>query len=183
MITIVSGLPRSGTSMMMQMLIAGGLPACTDFVRRPDVDNPLGYYEHEKVKRLKQDDAWFDEAEGRALKVVSGLLRELPQDRCYKVIFMQRRLDDVLASQARMLQRMGRAEDSPADAEMREYMELHLAGITAWLRGRPNMEIRYCDYHAMLAAPRDGALAIVRFLGLPLDVARMASAVRPELHR
>ena len=100
-ITVVSGLPRSGTSMMMQMLAAGGISPMTDEVRAADSDNPRGYYELEKVKHLRQDHTWLKDAVGKAVKIVHLLLMELPADRDYRVILMQRDLEEVLRSQAR----------------------------------------------------------------------------------
>src|SRR5262245_35974300 len=98
-LTIVSGLPRSGTSMMMRMLETGGLPVLTDDVRTPDDDNPNGYYEFEAVKQTKQDDSWLQSSEGKAVKMVYRLLYDLPKDRSYKVLFMRRKMEEVLASQ------------------------------------------------------------------------------------
>src|SRR5687768_1736541 len=106
-ITVVSGLPRSGTSMMMKMLEAGGLEPVVDHVRKPDEDNPKGYYEFERVKALENDREWLPEAKGKFVKVISMLLRHLPADHRFKVIFMQRNMPEVLASQKKMLVRRG----------------------------------------------------------------------------
>src|SRR5947208_15012411 len=104
-ITIVTGLPRSGTSVMMQMLSAGGLPPLTDGLRQPDEDNPRGYFEFEPVKQIRRDTAWLQLAVGKAVKMVHLLLPELPldQNHRYRVIMMRRDLSDVLASQNKML--------------------------------------------------------------------------------
>jgi hypothetical protein len=117
-ITIVSGLPRSGTSMMMQMLAAGGMPALADNLRQADEDNPRGYYEFERVKEVATDSSWLDEAEGKAVKMVYRLLYDLPADRSYRVIFMIRSLDEVIASQQVMLERSGTASDALDDAQL-----------------------------------------------------------------
>ncbi|HNY87520.1 MAG TPA: hypothetical protein PKN23_13545, partial [Candidatus Hydrogenedentes bacterium] len=106
-IVVVSGLPRSGTSMMMRMLAAGGMPLFTDGVRAADSDNPLGYFEHEAVKRLREDASWVPGAAGKAVKVVSALLPALPEGFQYRVILMRRPLEEVLASQRRMFGRRG----------------------------------------------------------------------------
>src|SRR2546428_1479705 len=106
-ITIVSGLPRSGTSMMMRMLDAGGLPVLVDNIRKADDDNPYGYYEFEPVKRLSSDSSWLREARGKAFKMVYALLYELPKDYDYRVIVMQRKMDEIIASQRAMLCRQG----------------------------------------------------------------------------
>src|SRR4026209_2745330 len=94
-IVVVSGLPRSGTSMMMQMLQAGGLEILTDAVRTPDGSNPKGYFEFEAVKDLDkgQAPAWLAGARGKAVKIVSSLVRWLPESNDYQVIFMQRNLN------------------------------------------------------------------------------------------
>src|SRR5437660_12828449 len=107
-IIIVSGLPRSGTSLMMQMLENGGVPVVTDHIRTADTDNPRGYYEFEQVKKIKQDASWLPATRGKAVKMVSQLLYDLPTSERYKIIFMERDLDEVLASQEKMLERLGR---------------------------------------------------------------------------
>ena len=107
-VTVVSGAPRSGTSMMMRMLAVGGIAPLTDGVRVPDTDNPHGYYEYEPVKRTKADDSWLGQAAGRAVKMVHLLLRDLPADRSYRVILMRRDLTEMVTSQRRMLERLGR---------------------------------------------------------------------------
>ncbi len=114
-ITVVSGLPRSGTSLMMQMLVAGGLPALTDAVRSPDESNPRGYFEFEPVKRLRTDASWLEQARGRAVKIIHLLLRELPTDGRfqYRVLFLRRPLEEVIASQSAMLARAGKASAEP----------------------------------------------------------------------
>src|SRR3990167_393038 len=100
MIVIVSGLPRSGTSLMMQMLRAGGMSLLIDDQRPADADNPHGYWEYEPVKRLQHDNSWLPQAEGKAVKVVSALLQYLPPRHTYKIIVMHRPMQEVLASQA-----------------------------------------------------------------------------------
>src|SRR5262245_12295550 len=110
-ITIVSGLPRSGTSMMMSMLEAGGLGALTDGIRAADEDNPKGYYEFERVKKIKQDTAWLADAKGRVVKMISQLLLDLPAAYQYRIIFMRRNIDEILASQKQMMVRRGTAKD------------------------------------------------------------------------
>src|SRR5438876_12209503 len=107
-IIIVSGLPRSGTSLMMQMLDSGGVEVVTDHVRAADTDNPRGYHEFEKVKRIKQDASWLPLTRGKALKMVSQLLYDLPPGENYRIIFMERDLDEVLRSQEKMLERLNR---------------------------------------------------------------------------
>ena len=182
MITIVSGLPRSGTSMLMQMLEAGGMPVMTDGIRVPDPDNPKGYYEFEKVKALREGASWLADAEGKALKVVSMLLYELPDDRQYKVIFMTRSMDAVLASQSRMLANRGE-DKGPDDAGMRKHFETHLAKVRGWLEGQANIETLYCSYESVLGDPHSAAAKLAAFLGTGLDVTAMAAVVDPALRR
>ncbi len=182
MITIVSGLPRSGTSMMMRMLDAGGMPILTDGERKADLDNPQGYYEFEQVKQLAHDKTWLANADGKAVKVVSLLLYDLPTDLQYKVIFMERKMEEILASQARMLQ--NRNVDQPTgDAEMYTHFDTHLRKVKEWLCARSNLSVHYCKYNDVVAHPSRHAEEICRFLDVKLDVEAMACAVRIDLYR
>src|SRR4029450_2106899 len=126
MIVVVSGLPRSGTSLMMQMLQAGGMPLLTDDLRPPDADNPNGYWEYEPVKRLHQDNSWIRKAEGKALKAVSGSLHYLPPQPTYKILFMQRPMQEVLASQTVMLERRGQQSGKADDTTLGTVFAQHL---------------------------------------------------------
>jgi hypothetical protein len=183
MITVVSGLPRSGTSLMMQMLEAGGMAVLSDGRRLPDDDNPRGYYELEKVTRLKEDSAWLAEAEGKALKVVSPLLYDLPASLRYRVLFMERRLDEILASQRTMLEHR-KADVGPVeDAQMAAHFERHLDRLKRWLPTASHLEVLFCDHGELLRNPALTAERAARFLERELDVGRMAMAVDPELHR
>ncbi len=182
-ITVVSGLPRSGTSMMMKMLEAGGMPIVTDNERVADDDNPKGYYELERVKKLPQGDvAWLADAAGKAVKVISGLIRHLPADRRYRIIVMHRRMEEILASQKQMLVNRGEPVDDN-DAEMGESMARHLEGVEAWIRAQPNMESIAISYNEVLDAPAGQADLINRFLDGSLDAARMAAVADRQLHR
>lgn len=182
-ITIVSGLPRSGTSLMMSMLEAGGLPPLVDHLREADDDNPRGYYEFERVKQLKQDQSWLPSARGRAVKVISALLAQLPSSEQYKVIFMQRNMQEILASQRRMLERRGEPADKIGDGEMAVLFERHLQQVAGWLAAQPNMRVLYVDYRRLVQSPREQAGAVNAFLGGWLDVNKMAVAVDPTLYR
>src|SRR5690348_9725375 len=119
-ITIVSGLPRSGTSLMMQMLDKGGLEVVTDNIRIADRDNPRGYYEFEKVKTIKRDTSWLPQTRGKAFKMISQLLYDLPSSEKYRIIFMERDMDEMLVSQEKMLERLGR-EAVPREEMKRAY--------------------------------------------------------------
>lgn len=182
MITLVSGLPRSGTSLMMQMLQAGGLPLLVDAHRPADKHNLRGYFEFEPVKSLGRDSSWMGMAEGRVLKVISLLLYDVPSDFHYKVLFMRRNLDEVLASQEEMLSGLGR--DSDANREkMRMHFERHLLHLGQWLSKQPHIEVAYLDYRDVLQQPADAAGRIAAFLGQPLDCQRMAAAIDESLYR
>jgi hypothetical protein len=181
-VIVVSGLPRSGTSMMMQMLSAGGLEPWTDGVRRADEDNPAGYFECERVKHLAEDNAWITHARGRVVKVVSRLLRELPADEEYRVLFMRRDLSEVLASQRAMLRR----QDRPAEAEddrLAGIFAEHLRQVEEWLARQPNHRTLWIDHRQVIAEPMAVAERVAGFLDRPLDVAAMARAVDPRLYR
>jgi len=182
-ITIVSGLPRSGTSMMMQLVEAGGIPALTDHVRTKDEDNPKGYYEFEPVKRTKDDPSWVQSARGKVVKMVYRLLYDLPDDYEYRVIFMQRDLDEVLASQKVMLQRSGKEGAAISDEKLKELFMSELAKFDRWIAARQNFSILSIDYREIIAAPRTQCERINGFLGGMLDCDRAAAAVDPSLYR
>jgi len=183
-IVIVSGLPRSGTSMAMKMLDAGGLAQMIDGIREADVDNPKGYYEDERVKDLhKMDDkTWVKAARGKALKVISFLLKDLPDENFYKVLFMRRHLDEVLASQNKMLDHRGEPNETPDD-KMKEIYSDHLKQIEALMKQRPNFEVLYVDYTGVLNDPATWAKKVHAFLGLPLDVEKMSTVADKDLYR
>jgi hypothetical protein len=181
-ITIVSGLPRSGTSMMMRMLEAGGMAVVVDHIRTPDADNPNGYYEFEQVKKLKEDVTFLDHMYGKVVKMVSMLLYELPQDKTYKIIFMRRDLTEVLASQEIMLQRNGKSV--PGDGtDLGRIFDKHLGEITSWLAQQDNMQVLYVNYNEVMAQPRTSAEAVSHFLGNRLDVSKMVAVVDHTLYR
>ena len=182
-VVIVSGLPRSGTSMMMRMLEAGGIEPLTDKVRTADEDNPKGYYEFEKVKQLEHDSSWIHEVRGRALKVILALLRHLPADFSYKVIFMRRQLDEVLASQKQMLVRRGEPTGAVADDRMADLFQRHVKWIEAWLARQPNIEVLDVSYNEVVESPRENARRINQFLGSGLDVTKMTEVVDTDLYR
>ncbi|RMG46478.1 MAG: sulfotransferase family protein [Acidobacteria bacterium] len=183
-IVVVSGLPRSGTSMAMRMLEAGGMPLVVDGIRTADEDNPKGYFELERVKELDKggDTSWLRQARGKAVKIISQLLLHLPGTNNYKVVFMQRDLTEVLASQRKMLLRRGEPAEGD-DAQMRRLYEEHLDKVRFILRRRPWFETIYVQHREVLRDPLGQAKRIAAFVGRPLDVERMAGAVDPSLHR
>lgn len=183
-IVLVSGLPRSGTSMMMKMLAAGGLPPLTDHLREPDDDNPKGYYEFERVKKLREGDAdWLPLAAGKAVKIISALLEYLPPDYHYRVLFMRREMSEILASQRRMLIRRGEDPAKVDDGEMAGMFEKHLLRVTTWLSAQPYIDVLYVHYNDVLSDPENMSLRIARFLNRKLDIQQMQSVVDPGLYR
>ena len=184
-IVVVSGLPRSGTSMMMQMLQAGGLEILTDEVRTPDGSNPKGYFELEAVKDLDKGStpAWLVGAPGKVVKVVSSLVRWLPERYDYQVIFMQRDLDEVILSQNKMLAERGSRQDDGQNQRLKQLYQTHVEDTLRLLRGRRSVSTLVVDYAETLARPADTARRIDRFLQGRLDVERMAAAADPGLHR
>jgi len=183
-IVVVSGLPRSGTSMAMRMLAAGGMQLVVDGVRTADEDNPAGYFEAERVKDLGRhtDHNWLRAARGQAVKIVSSLLEHLPDHNNYAVVFMNRNLQEVLASQAKMLARRG--EDSQtSDERLLEMFAAHLVRVKAMLRSRSHFSLCEIEYKDVVADPLVHARRIRAFLNQPLDVDAMAQAVDPRLHR
>jgi len=182
MITIVSGLPRSGTSLMMQMLSAGGMTLLTDHERKADEDNPRGYAEWEPTKLLPKQPELIDQAEGKAVKVISQLLLSLPAGREYKVIFMERPLDEMLASQDEMLRRRGKS-DYVSREVMRQAFERHLNAVRTWFAQRPDVLLCRLAYKFILDDPAGGAKAVKEFLARDLDLDAMVRQVDPALYR
>jgi hypothetical protein len=180
-IIVVSGLPRSGTSLAMQMLAAGGVEVLTDGERTADEDNPRGYLELEQVKKIKQDASWLPAARGKAVKMISQLVFDLPASERYRVILMQRELEEVLASQETMLARLGRPI-MPRD-KLRAAFENQAARFDEWIGRQTNMAVLRLVYAALVANPAGEAAQISDFLGGALDVQRMAAAVDPSLYR
>jgi hypothetical protein len=184
-IVVVSGLPRSGTSMAMRMLDAGGMPILTDGVRGADDSNIHGYYELEAVKNLHEggDTAWFTSARGKAVKIVSFLLTWLPETHDYRVIFMRRDLDEVVASQHAMLARRDEPAGSADPDRTRAIYEQHLDEVARLLAKRDCFSVADVDYRQVLDHPREEAQRMNAFTGATLDVDAMAGAVDRRLYR
>ena len=180
-IIIVSGLPRSGTSLMMQMLDNGGVEVVTDNARTADTDNPRGYYEFEPVKKIKQDSSWLPGTRGKAFKMVSQLLYHVPSSERYRIIFMERDLEEMLVSQEKMLERLNRST-APRD-KMRESYTLHLESLHGWLANQRNIKILRVSYNDMMERPEREAERVCEFLDGDLNVDRMAKTVDPSLYR
>ena len=183
-VILVSGLPRSGTSMMMRMLAAGGMEIVTDNIRRPNADNPNGYFELEKIKELDHDRSWLRDEKGRAIKAISAFLPMLPKDIFYYVIFMQRHMAEILASQRKMLERRGTADEhSVSDERMAAKYHSYLEATYKWLRQQDHIHVLYVHYPHVLQDPLGQARGVNAFLQHTLDPGKMATAVDPDLYR
>lgn len=182
-IVIVSGLPRSGTSMMMKMLTEGGMSAVVDSLRQADEDNPNGYFEIEASKSMKDGDKkWLYDAQGKVVKVISYLLEFLPDDLSYDIIFMEREIGEILASQRKMLER--RNETSTlSDAEMEAQFREHLRAVKYWTARKSNMRILFVKYTEMVNEPENLCSSIKKFLNIPLDLNAMQSVPSQTLYR
>jgi hypothetical protein len=183
-IILVSGLPRSGTSMMMSMLKAGGLEILSDDIRTPDANNPKGYYELERVKKLQEGDIkWLSDAPGKVVKIISALLKYLPDKYSYKIIFMQRDMDEILISQRRMLERDGKVGDNTDDQVMAELFEKHLNEVDKWLKAQKKVQVLKISYNDVLRNPRTNIKLLNDYLGNNLDISKMLEVIEPKLYR
>jgi hypothetical protein len=182
MITVVSGLPRSGTSLVMQMLAAGGYPILCDEQRAADDDNPRGYLEFAPVKALERDATWLPQAEGKAVKIISFLLNKLPSNFEYRVIFLRRDLSEVLQSQETMLQRRGQPP-GPDVKVMANHFRKHVQAVDQWLTEKKHIQVLNCPYAELVQNAAKTAESIRDFLSMDLNVTRMISAVDPSLYR
>lgn len=182
-VIIVSGLPRSGTSMMMRMLAEGGIPVITDELRRPDSDNPKGYFEFETVRQMVEGNVeWLANSEGKAVKVISALLEYLPPNYSYKIIFLERDVHEILASQRKML--VNRNEKEMGDeTEIEAQIQKHLSAMKPWLVRQPNIEVLYVNYNTLMQKPEPLCEQITEFLDLPLNQTRMLAVPDKQLYR
>ena len=182
-ITIVSGLPRSGTSMMMRMIEAGGIEPVTDRIREADEDNLRGYYEFEHVKQIKEDKSWLPLCEGKVVKMISMLLLDLPLDRKYKVVFMRRNMNEILSSQKVMLQRREEKGAAVDDDKMAQNYEKHLNQVEKWLADNSAFDVLYVSYNEVINKPGNSIAALNSFLGGKLNITNMEKAVEKSLYR
>ena len=184
MITIVSGLPRSGTSLMMSMLKHGGLELLVDHIRKADDDNPKGYFEFERVKKLPEGDyEWLASADGKVVKIVSYFLDKLPSNFQYKVVFVEREISEILKSQKKMMINRGEKIDDEEDNMMRKYFENHLRTIKKWLSEQSNFEVKYTSYNQIMKNPDKYATEINDFFDNSLDVQKMSKVIDKKLYR
>ncbi len=182
-LTIVSGLPRSGTSMMMKMVEAGGIPVMTDGKRVADIDNPKGYYEFEPALRTKTDPSWLRDAPGKCVKMVYMLLKDLPVTHYYRVLFMRRNLDEVLASQKKMLDRLGKKGGDFTDEQFRDLFVKDTNKCIAMLNELEHFQYIEVDYNEMLNNSGPLVTKVNDFLGGDMNTEAMAAVVDPSLHR
>jgi len=182
-VTVVSGLPRSGTSMMMRMLAAGGMPILADDARPADDDNPLGYFEYGPVKRTARDTGWVSEAQGKAVKVIYALVRELPSEHAYRIIVMHRDAREVVASQMAMLQRSSQRGADLSEKRLAAVFTRELARAEEWLREQPHFTGTTIEFRACIERPVDTAVKVNDFLDGGLDTGAMARAVDESLYR
>jgi hypothetical protein len=182
-ITIVSGLPRSGTSMMMQAIHSGGMVAITDNIRKSDSDNPRGYYEFEPVKKTKEDSSWIPQAAGKVVKMVYRLLYDLPPDYEYRIIFMNRSIEEILLSQKKMLERLGKQGADITDEKLSGLFKQELEKIYLWLGNQNNFSMISINYKDMVENAMNQCCMVNNFLGGCLDTDKMALAIDPSLYR
>ncbi len=184
-ITVVSGLPRSGTSMMMSALREGGMSLLVDSIREADRNNPKGYYEYEPVKKLAMGNVkWLRTVKGKAVKIISALLEFLPKKYQYKVIFMERDIEEILSSQKRMLDRTGVVEEKPvAGEEMKKSYQAHLKQVKSYLAENDWMQVIYVSYNQVLKDPEGEFQKVAKFLEDAVDPKAMTRVVDPDLYR
>lgn len=182
-VILVSGLPRTGTSMMMKAIHAGGIEPIVDNIRKADEDNPKGYYEFEPVKKTKEDASWLNDALGKVVKMVYRLLYDLPAEFQYRVVFMRRDIKEVLASQNKMLERSGKSGGGISDEQMEALFAAELAKCEKWLAEQPNFSVLSVVHRDMINDAATQVQKINDFLDGGLDTEAMASTVDPALYR
>jgi hypothetical protein len=182
---VVSGLPRSGTSMLMKMLEAGGVAIWSDHGRGADIDNPKGYFELERIKHLEKetDKSYLREGRGKAVKAISFLIKDLPDDNDYRVIFMRRDLDEVIASQEKMIARLDQGDTSADPEALKEAYRNDIVRARLLCKKRPNFELIEVSYRAAIEDPAGACRKVNEFLGGHLDEAAMRDAIDAALYR
>jgi len=168
---------------MMQMLVAGGMTPLSDGERRADEDNPRGYLEWERIKQLPKEPGCIAEAEGKVVKVISQLLRSLPAGHDYRIIFVERPLPEVLASQDQMLRRRGTYKKGADPAIISAAFEKHLRDVYAWMDGKSYVKALRVAYHDALHDPRGVGEKVAEFLGIGLNIDAMVQQVDGSLYR
>lgn len=179
---MVSGLPRSGTSLMMQMLAAGGLELFYDDARKPDESNPRGYFEHRLTRGLPYDANWLSQCTGKVVKIISHLISYLPAVFHFDIIFMKRDLNEIIRSQNRMLQSLGSPVTDDED-ELRRKYEKHLTEIIPWIQQQENMRLLTVTYQSVINDPKRESQRIANFLNTNLNISPMVQTVDTDLYR
>jgi len=169
--------------MMMRILEAGGMRILKDEIRKADEDNPAGYYEFEKVKELKKDPSWLENAKGKAVKIISSLLEHLPERYIYKIIFIHRNMEEILDSQRQMLIRRGEATNEVSDEKVGKMFLKHLKKIEERLNKQSNMDVLTVHYNEILKEPAKHGEIINRFLGNTLNTKNMTDVIDQTLYR
>jgi hypothetical protein len=183
-IIVVSGLPRSGTSLMMSMLKAGGLSLLVDEIRTADENNPRGYYEYQKVKKLeKGESTWLSKAEGKAVKVIAPLLRHLPDQFRYHVIFMRREMEEIVVSQKKMRAGITADADQAEVENLISLQEKYLNEILKWLEQQPNFTVKEIFYNKLIIDPEQELQDLKEFLDSSLELDAMTAKIDPSLYR
>jgi hypothetical protein len=182
MITIVSGLPRSGTSLMMQILAASGYEILTDGLRQADENNLNGYFEYEKVKSLKTDNSWITEAEGKVVKIVVQLLPYIPEGFQYEIFFMERNLDEVLRSQSRMLGRMHK-NVNPDNKTLKIVFEKQTGQILKHMGARKDVKLHTVSFNKLVIADEDEINALIEFTQHRIAKEILLSSIHLDLYR
>ena len=182
MITIVTGIPRSGTSLIMQMLQKGGMEILTDNVREADESNPKGYFEYEKVKSLQTDSSWLLDGDGKAVKIIAQLLKYLLLQFEYKVIFIERNMEEILLSQQKMLKKMGQKTQSQ-NTILSNIFKKQIEDSKTWLETKTNISTLYIKHTDSIFHAQETANQINEFLGLNLNEKEMTRAVDKTLYR
>lgn len=180
-VVVVSGLPRSGTSMMMQLLVAGGITAVQDHIREQDSDNPKGYFEFEKVKSLKDDSSWVKNCSDQCIKVISFHLNNLPDNCHYKVVFMRREMDEIIRSQKKMLVNKKRSTDNMD--KLSTIYDKHVREVEVFLKDQQNFDVAYMNYTDVLNHPYKAFKSLCHFLDRRLNQDEMIKVVDPMLYR
>lgn len=183
-VVVVSGLPRSGTSLMMKMLEAGGIPPLTDGERTADQDNPKGYYEFERVKKLREGDIfWLPDAKGKAVKVIGALLPYLPAEFDFDVLFMRRAMPEILASQRKMLENRAEDTEKVTDEQMAAEFEAHLKEVFGWMKKQDNVRYIEVSYNQVMDNPESELIKVADFLNNQVDLEAMEEVIDPKLYR
>lgn len=182
-LVVVSGLPRSGTSLMMQMLEAGGMEVYSDAIRQADENNPRGFFEHEEVKKSARNNAWVGRAKGKAVKVVSPLMRFLPPTFAYSVIVMKRDIEEIVTSQHKMLVGTGKAKEDRYPLQMEQIMRKQYQTSLKWMQSQPNIRLIEVDFDQAVHHPKEVVRLVNEFLAGKLDEGKMAEVAERGLHR